>query len=67
MKGRLILTSGGYMDGQRGEELDNLIEFINLIKQSNLKVEGIYTHFSSADIDEEYTNRPLSSLLAVRD
>lgn len=34
MKGRLILTSGGYLDGQRGEELDSLIEEVS----SNKKV-----------------------------
>ena len=28
---------------------------------SNVKVEGIYTHFSSADIDEEYTKKQLKS------
>ena len=28
---------------------------------SNIKVEGIYTHFSSADIDEEYTKKQLQS------
>lgn len=28
---------------------------------SNIKVEGIYTHFSSADIDEEYTRKQLKS------
>ena len=28
---------------------------------SNIKVEGIYTHFSSADIDEEYTRKQLQS------
>ena len=29
MEGRLILTSGGYLDGQRGEELDSLIESVS--------------------------------------
>ncbi|MBR2743881.1 MAG: alanine racemase [Clostridia bacterium] len=28
---------------------------------SNIKVEGIYTHFSSADIDDEYTKKQLNS------
>ena len=28
---------------------------------SNVKVEGIYTHFSSADIDEDYTKKQLTS------
>ena len=39
-----------------GIQLDNLFAFIDKIKNSNLKVEGIYTHFSSADYDPEYTN-----------
>lgn len=28
---------------------------------SNIKVEGIYTHFSSADVDDEYTRKQLQS------
>jgi len=28
---------------------------------SNIKVEGIYTHFSSADVDDEYTKKQLDS------
>ncbi len=35
---------------------DNLGEFLSLIKSSNLEVEGIYSHFSSADFDDNYTN-----------
>lgn len=42
-----------------GIKYDELDKFIELIKNSKLKVEGIYTHLSSADIDIEYTNRQL--------
>ena len=39
-----------------GVKLSELDDFINRIKQNDhIKVEGIYTHLSSADIDEEYT------------
>ena len=39
-----------------GIRLQKLEEFIGKIKQnSNIEVEGIYTHLSSADADEEYT------------
>ncbi len=33
MDGRLILTSGGYLDGQRGEELDALIKDVASLKK----------------------------------
>lgn len=33
MKGKLILTSGGYIDGQRGEVLDSLIEEASIGKK----------------------------------
>ena len=47
--------------GRTGIDLKDLEEYISLIKNSpNIKVEGIYTHLSSADIDEEYTNSQLS-------
>ena len=39
-----------------GIKLQKLDEIIGKIKQNNnIQVEGIYTHLSSADIDEEYT------------
>ena len=34
---------------------------------SNIKVEGIYTHFSSADIDDEYTKKQLHSFTIAVD
>lgn len=43
--------------GRTGVVLEGLKEFISKIKQyKNIEVEGIYTHLSSADYDEEYTN-----------
>ena len=42
--------------GRTGIALEELDDFINEIKKSdNITVEGIYTHFSVADTDEEYT------------
>jgi alanine racemase len=42
--------------GRTGIFLDKLDEIIDIIKASNnIIVEGVYTHFSSCDIDEEYT------------
>ena len=39
-----------------GIKLEDLEDFINKIKiNEHIKVEGVYTHLSSADIDEEYT------------
>ena len=39
-----------------GIKIDELEDFIGRIKQNDhIKVEGIYAHLSSADIDEEYT------------
>ena len=44
-----------------GIKLNNLDDFIDEIKKNhNIEVEGIYTHFSSADIDEDYTNKQIS-------
>ena len=43
-----------------GVELNNLDSFIEEIKKNpNIKVEGVYTHLSSADEDFEYTNKQL--------
>ena len=44
-----------------GISLDDLEDFIENIKENNnISVEGIYTHFSSADIDKEYTEKQIS-------
>ena len=43
-----------------GIKLDNLSSFITKIKKNpNIIVEGVYTHLSSADYDESYTNKQL--------
>lgn len=43
-----------------GITLDKLNSFITDIKSAeNIIVEGVYTHLSSADYDEEYTNKQL--------
>lgn len=34
---------------------DYLDEFLNVLKDSSIDVEGVYTHFSSADIDDYFT------------
>ena len=46
--------------GRTGVELNDLDNFIKKIKEnSNIKVEGVYTHLSSADEDFEYTKEQL--------
>lgn len=42
-----------------GIALNDLEDFIKLFHTSSLKLEGIYSHFSSADFDEDYTNRQI--------
>lgn len=42
-----------------GIKLKDLESFINLIKDTNIVVDGVYTHLSSADFDKEYTNKQL--------
>lgn len=43
--------------GRTGIDLNNLEEYILKIKdRKNIIVEGIYTHFSVADVDKDYTN-----------
>ena len=43
-----------------GIKLDELEKFIKEIKDTNIEVEGIYTHLSSADFDDDYTRMQLS-------
>ncbi len=39
---------------------DRIIEFIKKVKNyNNIEIEGIYTHLSSADFDDEYTKKQL--------
>lgn len=48
--------------GRTGIHPDRADEFCELIKTyGNIEVEGIYTHLSVADIDEEYTKKQLTS------
>ena len=54
-----------------GIKIDDLEDVINIIKSNpNIKVEGVYTHFSSADNDQVYTmnqiNRFRDALKIVR-
>ena len=47
--------------GRTGIAIDELEEYIKLIKSfDNIRVEGIYTHLSSADIDKNYTEGQLA-------
>ena len=53
----LELETGMNRTGIKSEDLDELIA---MIKNNKLiKVEGVYTHLSSADYDEDYTNKQL--------
>lgn len=48
--------------GRTGIHPDHVKQYVNVIrKYSNIKIEGIYTHLSVADTDEEYTGKQLSS------
>lgn len=48
--------------GRTGIHPQRIEEYIKEIeKYPNIKIEGIYTHLSSADIDKEYTEKQLSS------
>lgn len=47
--------------GRTGINPKRVEEYIQKIKNyNNIKIEGIYTHLSSADFDEEYTNKQLN-------
>ncbi|MBR2997622.1 MAG: alanine racemase [Bacilli bacterium] len=48
--------------GRTGIFLDKLDEIIDVLKKSNdILVEGVYTHLSSADIDEKYTKEQIET------
>lgn len=48
--------------GRTGIHPDRVDEFVNKIKDfTNIQIDGIYTHLSSADYDDEYTNKQLKS------
>ena len=58
IKVHLELETGMNRTGIKEDEID---WFIDKIKSSpNILVEGIYTHFSSADCDKDYTDRQVS-------
>ncbi len=42
-----------------GVEPDKIFEYLDMLEK-NVKVEGIYTHFSSADSDDEYTKMQIA-------
>lgn len=46
--------------GRTGIHPDRVEEFIKLVPQ-NVHVDGVYTHMSSADIDDEYTKKQIKS------
>ena len=46
--------------GRTGILSSLLDEFINCVKNSNVYVEGVYTHLSSADIDDLFTKKQIS-------
>ena len=43
-----------------GIKIDDLENILKLLKNTNVMVEGVYTHLSSADKDEKYTNEQLN-------
>ena len=43
-----------------GISLDDLDYFIGLIKNSNIEIEGVYSHLSSTDFDENYTLKQIN-------
>lgn len=48
--------------GRTGINPTRIEEYVSKIKEkNNIIIDGIYTHLSSADIDEEYTNAQLNS------
>ncbi len=48
--------------GRTGINPDRTKEYIEKIqKYKNIEIEGIYTHLSSADIDDEYTKKQIAS------
>ena len=42
-----------------GIKLKDLLKYIDILKKSKIIVEGIYTHFSSADNDKSYTEKQI--------
>lgn len=46
--------------GRTGVSLNDLEYFLNKLSNTNIIVEGVYTHFASADIDHEFTIRQIN-------
>jgi len=44
---------------------ENLNEIVQFIQENGIHLEGIMTHFPSADIDPDYTNRQIRSLYKI--
>ena len=43
--------------GRTGIKPEDAVEYVKQLQQlKNIKIEGIFTHFASADTDEQYTN-----------
>ncbi len=48
--------------GRTGIHPNRIEEYVNLVKQyKNILIDGVYTHLSSPDTDEEYTKKQLDS------
>lgn len=45
--------------GRTGVLLNELDDFITILRSSNVVVEGVYTHFAAADLDYEFTNKQI--------
>lgn len=54
----LELETGMGRTGFNIADLDNVLKFLQTTK--NIKVEGVYTHLSSADKDQEFTNSQMT-------
>ena len=57
IKVHLEIETGMNRTGINKKDLTSFIDILKTIK--NIKVEGVYTHLSSADYDKEYTNQQL--------
>lgn len=57
VKVHIEFETGMNRTGVLPKYLDSFIE--EIVKLSNIEVEGVYTHFSSADKDYEYTNKQI--------
>lgn len=46
--------------GRTGINYEDLNKFIEKVKNSNIEVEGVYTHFAVADTDQEFTKEQIN-------